>query len=288
MERRVKGGVVTVVGVVIVLVILLYPYLPRSPVKKSENYAEIIISEDFGERNIKTVEVKPGQSVIKTLEDNFNITTAYGGKFVTSIDGIRQNATHFWFYYVNGILANVGAAYYIIHSGDTIRWDFHVWNQNEIIYAEIEDFPEPLLHGYGGNVYNTTIVYSSGYEKYAIELKNYLSQRGVNVSVGNNISKYENVIILGYPKQVSEINENYKKFGWKYHVQNSLIIGPNRKYRGAFAQITQSPFNPKGLGVCENVVIWIYATDASYMQKAIKDLENGKISSFWYFTGEMK
>ncbi len=286
MERRVKGGIVTVIGVIIVLIILLYPYLPHSSMENLDNHAKIIISENFGERCVKTIEVKPGESVIKTLEDNFNITTAYGGKFVTSIDGINQNATHFWFYYVNGILANVGAADYIIHAGDVIRWDFHVWKRNEVIYAEIEDFPEPLLHGYGGRVYNTTIVYSADYEKYAMELKNYLTKMGVNVSVGSNVSKYENVIILGYPKQANWINEKYRKFGWIYHVQDSLIIGPNGRYSGAFAQITQSPFNPKGLGASENVIIWIYATDGPYMQRAINDLENGKIGSFWYFTGE--
>ncbi|OLS12593.1 MAG: hypothetical protein RBG13Loki_3787 [Promethearchaeota archaeon CR_4] len=50
----------------------------------------------------------------------------YGGGayFITGIDGQLQNSTHFWQYYVNGKYASVGACAYVLHSQDTIYWNF--------------------------------------------------------------------------------------------------------------------------------------------------------------------
>ncbi len=50
----------------------------------------------------------------------------YGGGayFITGIDGKEQDGTHFWQYYVNGEYAGVGACAYVLHSGDSVFWNF--------------------------------------------------------------------------------------------------------------------------------------------------------------------
>ena len=292
MQRRLKGGIIAFIAILLIVVILLYPQIPQNQAPQMpQNNTKIIISLYFGEKIIEEKNVKPGENVIDALEKIANVSTAYNGKFVTGINGIRQNGTFFWFYYVNGILANVGASLYKIHPGDVIRWDFHRWKSNSINYAEIADFPEPFWHGYNGMVYNTTIVYQNRYFKYAKELSSYFEKFGINPTLTENITKEElqnnNVIVIGYESSICDyLNSIHTKLGWDYYVKDGNIVAGERVYQGSFIQISQSPFNPKGLNSCENVIMWIYATDENYLSVSIENLLSGNITLFWYFNGE--
>lgn len=46
------------------------------------------------------------------------------GKFVDSIDGIKNNGNQNWIYYVNDKKANIGISNYKINSGDTVTWKY--------------------------------------------------------------------------------------------------------------------------------------------------------------------
>ena len=292
MQRELKGGIIALIAVILIAVILLYPQIPQNQTPQvPQHTTKIIISLYFGEKVIEEKNVEPGGTVIDTLEKIANVSTAYNGKFVTGINGIHQNSTFFWFYYVNGILANVGASLYKIHPGDVIRWDFHRWNSNSIKYAEIADFPEPFWHGYNGIVYNTTIVYQEGYFKYAKELSSYFEKFGINSTITKSITKEElqhnNVIIIGYNASICNyLNSIHTKLGWDYYVKNGDIVARGNAYHGSFIQISQSPYNPKGLNSCENVIMWIYGTNENYVKESIENLISGSITSFWYFNGE--
>ena len=65
-----------------------------------------------------------GETVMRMLQRDFEVQTRYGGGFVQSIDGVaggRQDGRPVdWFYYVNGILADDGAA---AHAADAGRPD---------------------------------------------------------------------------------------------------------------------------------------------------------------------
>ena len=295
MQRELKGGIIAIVAIVLIAIILLHPQFPienQNPDKNPKNTTKIIISLYFGEKIVEERDVEPGNSVIDTLEQIANVSTAYNGKFVTGINGINQNGTFFWFYYVNGILANVGASLYKIHPGDIIRWDFHRWNSKSIQYAELADFPEPFWHGYDGRVYNTTIVYQKEYLKYAKDLNAYFKRYGINATLTENITNEElqrnNVIIIGYNTQIcTYLNNIHTKLGWDYSVKNGYIEDSRGyTYYGSFIQVSQSPYNPRGLNSCENVIIWIYGTNENYLKESIENLMSGSISSFWYFHGE--
>lgn len=44
------------------------------------------------------------------------------GDMVTGIDGIAPDSKHFWSFYVNGALAQVGADSFVTKSSDQIKW----------------------------------------------------------------------------------------------------------------------------------------------------------------------
>lgn len=44
------------------------------------------------------------------------------GEFVTAIDGIEPDASHFWAFYVNGNQAQVGAGQYVTKATNQIEW----------------------------------------------------------------------------------------------------------------------------------------------------------------------
>lgn len=118
----------------------------------------LLVTEDFGARVVleTTTPRTDGQdTVLRLLERNAKVTTAYGGGFVASIDGRRGSGeggsgTSDWLYYVNGIEAPQGAAATVVHDGDHVWWDRHDWTATQHIPAVVGAFPEPFVHGQDG------------------------------------------------------------------------------------------------------------------------------------------
>jgi Domain of unknown function (DUF4430) len=85
------------------------------------------------------------------------VETRYGGRFVNAIDGIKSRSgdgrRFDWFYYVNGIEADVGAAERKVEGNDRVWWDYHDWTGVMRIPAVVGSFPEPFLHGTDGKRY---------------------------------------------------------------------------------------------------------------------------------------
>jgi hypothetical protein len=55
---------------------------------------------------------------------SFNFTQYPFGPFVTMLDGLFSNSTHYWTYYVNGEWALMGADQYEVLTGDAVLWVF--------------------------------------------------------------------------------------------------------------------------------------------------------------------
>lgn len=128
----------------------------------------------------ETVGFRPGDAVLDILNQNLNIETANGGTFVKSINGVASGYTgksggkrtkKDWFYWVNGIMASVGADQYIPGPGDVIWWDYHDWSGTMFIPAVIGAYPEPFLRGYSGKNKGAVIFYADGYEQQAQKIK---------------------------------------------------------------------------------------------------------------------
>jgi hypothetical protein len=116
----------------------------------------LVISRDFGETVLKdvTVTAADDRSVMRLLAENATVEAGYGGGFVKSIDGlastygsvVQANAQD-WFYWVDGVMADVGAADYTLHGGETVWWDYHAWARAMYLPAAIYAFPAPWASG---------------------------------------------------------------------------------------------------------------------------------------------
>ena len=67
---------------------------------------------------------------MRLLRSEFEVETRYGGRFVQSIDGLAgggASGRRDWFFFVNGLEADVGAAEYELSPGDGVQWDLRNW-----------------------------------------------------------------------------------------------------------------------------------------------------------------
>jgi hypothetical protein len=117
----------------------------------------LTVSRDFGGQTLQpeiTGGAHEGETVMRMLQQHFDVQTRYGGGFVQEIDGIGGGHANGhrvdWFYYVNGLQATQGAAQRKISPGDRIWWDRHDWTETMSIPAVVGSFPEPFLNGSEG------------------------------------------------------------------------------------------------------------------------------------------
>lgn len=115
------------------------------------------VTEDFGAERVagsSEPRARSGDTVIDLLERKLDVGTRYGGKFVQELEGRAGGRVDGrpvdWFYYVNGIEADVGGAEFKLSPGDRVWWDLHDWGSAMHIPAVVGAFPEPFVSGYRG------------------------------------------------------------------------------------------------------------------------------------------
>lgn len=159
--------------------------LPEARDKGSDlKKARLVITSGFGRQVIMDREVwfAPGSTVMEILKAYCQVDTAYGGSFVNGINGVASRKgfpPQDWFYYVNGICADCGAADKKVQTEDVIWWDYHPWKAGIANTAVIGTYPEPFLKGYNGTSRGVKIVFSSSLRQEAEKLKSSLQAEGV-------------------------------------------------------------------------------------------------------------
>jgi hypothetical protein len=115
--------------------------------------ASLWVTRDRGSRVLLLRNVEAGQTALQALETATEVETRYGGRFVQSIDGVEGSASarRDWFYFVNGIEADRGAAEYKLRPGDVEWWDYRSWAVRMQEPVVVGAFPEPFVHGYDGD-----------------------------------------------------------------------------------------------------------------------------------------
>jgi hypothetical protein len=150
--------------------------------------AELRVTRDFGHERLGVVRVKKvreDQTVMRLLRSRFDVKTRYGGRFVQAIRGLSgRGATGQidWFYFVNGIEADVGAAEYELSPGDVVQWDYRRWDGAMRVPAIVGAFPEPFLHGLKGKRYPVRVECGDDSSKSCRLVKNRLLRLGVKAS----------------------------------------------------------------------------------------------------------
>ncbi len=97
---------------------------------------------------------------MRLLDDSAEIETLYGGGFVQSIDGLSGSSgarSSDWFYFVNGIAAERGAAEFLVRPGDRMWWDLRDWTDAMDVNAVVGSYPAPLNTGYDGSLWPVAV-----------------------------------------------------------------------------------------------------------------------------------
>ena len=124
--------------------------------ERSGHGVDLRVTRDFGHERLIAkdgLRIREDETVMRMLERNADVDTRFGGGFVQSIDGVAgrgPGGTSDWFYYVNGIEADEGAADYELSPGDVVQWDRREWSETADVRAIVGAFPQPLLGGLGG------------------------------------------------------------------------------------------------------------------------------------------
>ena len=142
--------------------------------------ASLWVTRDHGSEVVFTATVPAGLTVMQALEREADVKTAYGGRFVQAINGIEGNKAEQvdWFYFVNGIEADVGAADVRLRPGDVAWWDYRSWRERMSWPVVVGAFPEPFRHGWSGRRRPVDVRFPPALAREAQALRDVLAARG--------------------------------------------------------------------------------------------------------------
>jgi len=121
-----------VVIAIIVACLLVIPLSGCQSTPSGQIEVRVIVSQDFNSTLMldKLVTLGDGSTAMDALQRVATVETKYGGGFVGAVNGVRSQypgTNKDWFYDVNEVSPNKGAAAYVLHDGDVVHWDFHEW-----------------------------------------------------------------------------------------------------------------------------------------------------------------
>jgi hypothetical protein len=168
--------------------------------------ATLWVTRDGGAKVLVDARVPAGLTALQALDRETDVATRYGGRFVKSIAGLEGSlaAQRDWFYYVNGIRADRGAAEYKLRPDDVLWWDFRSWETGDEHPVVVGAFPEPFLHGFDGERRPAAVRYAEGLEEPAHTLAGVIRARTV-MPLGTPVAREANLLELrhGPPRFVA-------------------------------------------------------------------------------------
>ena len=151
--------------------------------------AALVVTRDFGATALVRAsegKLPGGETAMRLLQRRAKVETRYGGRFVNAVNSLRSRTSggrrQDWFYYVNGIEADVGAAEKRLHGGDHVWWDFHDWSSAMRVPAVVGSFPEPFRDGSDGKRFPVRIDCAQGADKACNEVARRMQDAGVGAS----------------------------------------------------------------------------------------------------------
>jgi hypothetical protein len=179
------------------------PAVPSGPAAVS-----VRVTRGFGAHTLAAARAAPGQSAMLALRRNATVDTAYGGRFVTAINGVKsdKSAGWDWFYSVNGIDPGVGAADMHLHPGDREWWDYRYWGDFVGVPAVIGAWPEPFVHGLDGHAPAVTVSGPACADRLSDTLRTDGARLGTAGTFTVHVSTFtEQAGVLGAPSRWGEL-----------------------------------------------------------------------------------
>ncbi|HEX6782723.1 MAG TPA: DUF4430 domain-containing protein [Solirubrobacterales bacterium] len=150
---------------------------------------DLTVTREFGAVPVleTSVGAKESDTVMRVLEGEAEIETRYGGGFVHAIDGVaegsRDGDPYDWFFYVDGVESQIGAAEYDLGGGERVWWDYRDWATTNHIPGVVGSWPAPFGDGIGGKRYPVAIE-CEGEREMCDEAREALEREGVEVASG--------------------------------------------------------------------------------------------------------
>lgn len=146
----------------------------------------LTVTRDFGGEVLRDerIDLREGSNAMQALQEVADVETSYGGGFIYGVDGMVSgydgtgSGKTDWFYYLNGQMAEVGAAELEVGDGDWLLFDYHPWYYSTFTPAFAGCFPEPFLHGYGEPPRECLVLFSPGWEEEGEKLADRLGEEG--------------------------------------------------------------------------------------------------------------
>lgn len=150
--------------------------------------ATLRVTRDFGRAELGSADtetLREGGTVMRFLRSEFDVETRFGGGFVQSIDGLAGDGSsgrRDWFFFVNGVESDVGAAEYELSPGDKVQWDLRHWRAAMRVPAIVGAYPEPFRSGIGGKRRPVRVECEEAAAEPCRDAKDSLERAGVPVS----------------------------------------------------------------------------------------------------------
>ena len=155
-----------------------------------EGSASLAVTRDFGAERVLEGREDPipgGETAMRFLNRKADVETRYGGRFVNAIEGLRSRgaggAHSDWFYFVNGIEADKGAAEQEVFAGDRVWWDYRDWSAAMRVPAVVGSYPEPFLHGSDGKRFPVRLDCASDAQDQCDAVRDRLEAAGVDTAI---------------------------------------------------------------------------------------------------------
>ncbi|OPL08193.1 MAG: hypothetical protein AVO33_01420 [delta proteobacterium ML8_F1] len=186
----------------------------------------LLITRDYGEEVIvdRLLPVEAGWRVYDALLSAVDVGTAYGGGFISAIEGLESTGAGpdgkrwDWFYHINGIAADVGAMDYELSDGDFIWWDYHPWSlKSQVNGAVTGMYPEVFTRGYREPPEQVLIVHTTDTDSLARDLEKYLQEdQGIRAET-SFLHELDEDLILARESPVLVLGE------WHHLAQVSML-----------------------------------------------------------------
>lgn len=185
--------------------------------------------------------VPDGASVHEVLESVANLTYSTPGSQTPNINGVNTSSIeNKWFrLYINSLPYYYSDPTYHLHDGEvTVHTYENILGVVELgehfMPRPVFTYPEPFLHGFKGEVRNTTIVYPAGFESDADAIKTrltaYYGVANVKTTLAGDVSgdqtENDNLILIGTPdanKLIQDVSDSYYLVGMPVYFKDGLM-----------------------------------------------------------------
>ncbi|MFB6203489.1 MAG: DUF4430 domain-containing protein [Candidatus Nanohaloarchaea archaeon] len=123
-----------IAGGVLVLALLLgaLELKSRTPAPGPEQMTVSVTVERPDVTKQKNVSLGVNSTALRALNESFTVDYRRTdlGVYVTSIDGLASNSTHYWAFWVNGDYAKKGVGSYVLSEGDRVTFNYTALNSS--------------------------------------------------------------------------------------------------------------------------------------------------------------